>query len=100
MKKIDEYLIHQEKIERFNGAVLIVKKDQVLLDKGYGYANFEHMVPITSKTIFRIASITKPFTALAIMQLHEQKLLHVQDTLNKYIPDYPQGDKITIHHLL
>jgi CubicO group peptidase (beta-lactamase class C family) len=85
---------------RFSGSVLIAKDGKTLLCKGYGMANYEHDVPNTPQTIFRIASLGKQFTAMAIMQLQEQGLLSVDDTLSKYIPDYPNGDKITIHHLL
>ena len=70
------------------------------MKKGYGYASYEFEVPNTSQTKFPIASNTKLFTALAIMQLQERKLLTVHDTLNNYIPDFPHGDKITLHHLL
>jgi CubicO group peptidase (beta-lactamase class C family) len=63
-------------------------------------ANYEHDIPNTPQTKFRLGSITKQFTAMAIMQLQAQDLLSVNDTLSKYIPDYPNGDKITIHHLL
>lgn len=86
--------------KRFSGAVLVAKNGQVLLSKGYGMANFEHDVPNTPHTKFRLASITKQFSATAIMLLQERNLLSVSDTVSKYIPNYSNGDKITIHHLL
>jgi len=67
---------------------------------GYGMANYELAVPNRSDTRFHIASISKSFTAAAILMLQERGQLHMQDTLAKFIPDYPQGDKITLHHLL
>ncbi|MCM1991176.1 serine hydrolase domain-containing protein [Oceanirhabdus seepicola] len=86
--------------EKFNGSLLVSVNDEKLISKGYGYANFELDVKNTEKTKFRICSITKQFTAVALMQLVEKGLVSVEDTLNKYIADYPQGNKITIHHLL
>ncbi|WP_051620267.1 serine hydrolase domain-containing protein [Paenibacillus sp. UNC451MF] len=84
----------------FNGAVLAAQNGQILLCEGYGMANFEHEVPNTSRTKFRIGSLTKGFTAMAIMQLQEQGKLALGDFIECYIPDYPNGDKITIRHLL
>ncbi|CAH1195356.1 Penicillin-binding protein 4* [Paenibacillus plantiphilus] len=94
--KVDAYL---QKL-KFNGSVLLAKKGKVLIRQGYGMANLQTKSPNTPNTIFRIASVTKQFTALAIMQLQEQGKLNVKDPIHKYLPDYPHGDKITIHHLL
>jgi CubicO group peptidase (beta-lactamase class C family) len=63
-------------------------------------ADIELDVPNTPKTKFRLGSITKQFTSMLILQLQDKGLLNVNDRLTKYIPDYPDGDKITIHHLL
>jgi len=98
--KVDELLNAHMKNERFNGAVLIAKKGKILVGKGYGMANFEHNAPVTPQTKFRLASNSKQFTAMAIMQLHERGMLNVNDTVSKYLPDYPKGDQFTIHHLL
>ena len=84
----------------FSGSILITRNGQILLKKGYGIANLEHVVPNTPHTKFHIASVSKPFTAAAIMILEEKGLLSVQDSLTKFIPDYPNAEKITIHHLL
>lgn len=94
--KVDVYL---NKL-KFNGTVLLAKKGNILFRQGYGMANLQKKSPNTPNTIFRIASVTKQFTALAIMQLQEQGKLNVKDSIHKYLPDYPHGDKITIHHLL
>jgi len=99
-KKVDEYIGAWTKMERFSGSVLIAKNGKVLLGKGYGMANLEHDISNTTQTKFRTGSVGKQFTAACIMQLQEQGKLSVDDTLDKYIPDYPNGDKITIHHLL
>lgn len=96
----DKYVTALEKVERFSGAVLLAKGGKILLSKGYGCADRENYVPNTPQTIFRIASLTKQFTATAIMQLVERRALNVDDPISKFIPDYPFGEKITIHHLL
>ena len=98
--KVDAYVKPLLEMKAFNGSILIAKKGQVLLSKGYGMANYELEVPNTPQTKFHIASISKTFTATAIMLLQERGLLSVSDPLTKYIPDYPNGEKITIHHLL
>lgn len=85
----------------FTGNVLIAEKGKVIFSKSYGLANREHEVANKSMTKFRVGSITKQFTASAIMILQQQGLLSVHDPIRKYIPDYPKvGEKITIHHLL
>lgn len=88
------------KEKAFQGAVLIAKDGEILFSKGYGFANEEHLSPNTPKTVFRLGSITKTLTAIAIMQLQEKELLNVQDPIKKFLPSYPLGDQITIHHLL
>ncbi|MCB1180523.1 MAG: beta-lactamase family protein [Chlamydiia bacterium] len=84
----------------FQGSVLIAKRGNILFHRGYGFANLEHNIPNTPETIFRIGSLTKQFTAVAILQLQEQGLLNVKDPIEQYLPGYPQGNTITIHHLL
>lgn len=98
--KLDAYLKPLLDMKAFNGAVLIAQKGKVLLSKGYGMANYELDVPNTPQTKFHIASISKPFTAAAILLLQESGKLSVNDRLNKYLPDYPNGERITVHHLL
>lgn len=85
---------------KFSGAVLVAKHGEVLFRKAYGLANREHNAPNTPETPFRIGSMTKPFTAIAIMQLAEKGLLSAQDVLAKYVPDYPNAERITLHQLM
>lgn len=94
--KTDELL----KYHQFQGTVLIAKEGKILFSKGYGFANEEHQIPNSPDTVFRIGSITKQFTAIAILQLQEQGKLNMEDPISKYLLDYPNGDQITIHHLL
>lgn len=95
-QKVDAFL--NEKA--FRGSVLIAKEGKILFSKGYGLANEEVKSANTPQTVFRLGSITKIFTAIAILQLQEKLLLDVQDPIKKFLPDYPCGDEITIHHLL
>jgi CubicO group peptidase (beta-lactamase class C family) len=82
-------------------AVLVMKDGQVVLRKGYGMAHLELGVPIQPDHVFVIGSITKQFTATAILMLQERGKLSVDDEVTKYLPDYPtHGQKITIDHLL
>ena len=93
---IDNYL----KSIHFNGTVLVVKNNNVLINKGYGYANIEKKNSNNSETVFYIASITKLFVSTAIMQLQEQGKLNIHDTISKYIPNFPNGNVITLYQLL
>lgn len=81
-------------------AVLVAQDGKVIFEKGYGLADREHKDAVTPQTIFRIASITKQFTASAILKLQEEGKLSVDDTLSKYISDFPRGNEVTIRQLL
>ena len=86
---------------QFMGAVLVARGSDILLDKGYGFANLEWNVPASPKTKFRLGSITKQFTAAAILLLEERGKLNVNDPVKKYMSDAPATwDKITIFNLL
>lgn len=84
----------------FNGSILVVHDGRIILHKGYGLANLEDKTANGPDTVFRLASVSKQFTAAAILLLEERGALSVDDPLSRYIPDYPNGDKITIHNLL
>ena len=87
--------------QRAAGAVLVAKGGKTLFARGYGFANIEHQVPNTTRTKFRLGSITKQFTAMAILILQERGKLKVEDPVGKYIDDAPRAwDGVTIHHLL
>lgn len=81
-------------------AVLVAQDGQVLFETGFGYADIENNVQVSSETKFRIGSISKQFTAAAILKLAEQGKLKLSDPLIKYIPDFPKGKEVTIRHLL
>ncbi len=86
--------------ENFSGSVLVAHHDIILLDRGYGLADRSNDVPNTPETIYPIASITKPITATAILRLADEGRLDLDDPVATYLPDFPDGNRITIHHLL
>ncbi len=99
--EVDAYLAAVGSPQPFNGAVLIARKGEVILSKGYGSADRERQIPNTPQTRYRIHWLTMPFTALAVMQLQAEGKLAVEDLVCEHIPDCPadwQG--ITLHHLL
>ena len=83
-------------------AVLVMYGDSVIFEKGYGLADLNTKAPIDANTFFNIASMSKKFTAVAIMQLVEQGKLSLDDAVSKYYPEYMSSmwGKIKIHHLL
>lgn len=86
---------------QFMGAVLVARGDTVLLSKGYGSADLEWAIPNDPTTKFRIGSVTKQFTAAAILLLEERGKLSTSDFVKKHLPDAPAAwDKVTIFHLL
>ena len=85
----------------FMGSILVARNDQILLDKGYGYANLEWQIPNSPDTEFRLGSITKQFTAACILLLEERGKLKTDDLVKKYLPDAPATwDHVTIYNLL
>ncbi|MBK5256745.1 MAG: serine hydrolase [Vicinamibacteria bacterium] len=82
-------------------AVIVVKDGKTLFRKAYGMADLELGVPLQPDMVFRLGSITKQFTATAILMLAEEGKLNVQDRIEKHLPGYPtHGHTITIEHLL
>ncbi|MFB5252788.1 serine hydrolase domain-containing protein [Bacillus cereus] len=94
--KLDQYL----KDKGFNGTVLVTDKNNVVLRKGYGYANIKDKVLTTPRTKYRIGSITKTVVAISILQLREKGKLNIEDNVNKYIPSFPADKNITLRNLL
>lgn len=99
--KIDAVVTPAFPVSQPGAALIVVKDGKVLYRKAYGMANLELGVPLAPDMVFRIGSMTKQFTAVAIMMLAEQGKLSVSDPITTYLPDYPtQGHTITIEHLL
>ena len=93
-EKIDQYLTN----EKFQGTVLIAKEGEILFTKGYGLAGTD--LPNSPSTLYQIASLSKTFTSVAVMQLVEKELLNLDNPISQYFPDFPNGETITISHLL
>ncbi len=100
VEKIDSLLT--EKFQPNNsGAVFLVSRNGTpIYRKAFGKSNLELDVDMIPENVFQIGSMTKQFTAISILMLHEQGKLDVNDKLSKFLPDYPKGEQITLHHLL
>jgi len=97
---LDQYLSRLEGYG-FSGAVLVAKNDEIYLSKGYGLADRAISIPVTPDTLFEGASLTKQFTAAAVMKLEQQGKLRVEDPITKYFDNVPDDKKsITLHHLM
>ena len=99
-RKIDS-LFSEYNSETAGVAIAVVKDGAIVFEKGYGMANLEYAIPITPKTIFHIASVSKQFTAFSIYLLEKEGKISFEDNIRKYIPEVPNfGKPITIKHLL
>lgn len=99
--KADEYMAAAEKIDKFSGTILIARNGKPVVSKGYGMANYEWGIANTPQTVFRLGSITKQFTAAAVMLLQERGKLSVNDAVCKYVAECPAAwEPITIKQLL
>jgi len=101
-QKIDEYLNILQQNGRLSGVVLVVQKEKQVYKKAFGYANKEWKIENTIDTRFCLASVTKQFTAMVIMQMVQEGKLNLNGKISDYLPYYRKdnGDKITIHQLL
>ncbi len=81
-------------------SVLVSQNGDIVYQKGFGYADIEKKIPVTPDTKFKIGSISKQFTAAAILKLQEEGKIKIEDKLSKYIPDFPRGNEVTIYQLL
>ena len=81
-------------------AVAVLRDSQVVFTKGYGRANLELGAPVNSKTVFRIGSLTKQFTAAGVLLLAEQGKLKIDDKLSLYLPAFPRSNEVTLRDLL
>lgn len=99
-KKLEQYMDAQFAINDFSGTVLVSKKDSILFKKAYGFADYEWKVKNVIDSKFSLASVSKQFTAVAILQLAENKKLLLDDSLSKYFGGFPKDDKITLKMML
>lgn len=84
---------------QFYGNVLIAEHDEVLFSKSYGFSDRDKELLLNEETLFNVGSVSKAFTAIAILQLAEKEKLQLSDKISKYLQEFPYPD-ITIHHLL
>lgn len=99
VEQIDSVFSYLWKNRGFNGNVLVAFHDSVIYKNTFGYADFRHKEPLNINSVFQLASVSKQFTSLAIMMLKERGLLDYNDTIQKFIPDFPYKN-ITIKELL
>lgn len=99
--ELETYLAEQSQRGRWSGAVFVSRGGQTMLDRAYGVADRRTRRPNTLQTAFQIASVSKQFTAAAILLLQEQGQLSVQDHIAAWVPECPaEWEPITVHHLL
>ena len=102
VRRVDARFSKMADQDGFSGVIYVGKGEKELLNKGYGWANPKKKEPNSPEKRFMIASVSKAFTAAAILQLQEAGQLDVHAPIGTYIPDYPHwnGENITLHHLL
>lgn len=101
VSKVEAYMDAAVRVNGFSGAILVARDGSPVIARGYGAANLELDVPNTPETVFKVGSIAKSFTAVAILQLQDDGKLTVRDSICKHLRDCPDAWKpVTIHHLL
>ena len=99
-EKLEQYFKAAEKAGLFNGTALVVQNGKVLMQGGYGVRNTDAATLSDVNTIYQIGSVTKQFTSAIVLKLAEEGKLAITDKVSKYLPDFPNAEKITIENLL
>ena len=100
-KKVDAFLSQWDKNDMPGCSVGAVKDGRLVYKRAFGMANLDYDVPNTTSTLFNLASVSKPFTAMSIALLAQQGKLSLDDDIRKYVPEIPKYDEtITIRHLI
>ncbi len=97
--KLDSLLKRINKRHDFHGAILVAKNKKILYKNQIGYADFQKKTPLNEASVFQLASVSKQFTAAAIMLLNERGEIKLSDTINTYFPNFPYHG-VTIENLL
>jgi CubicO group peptidase (beta-lactamase class C family) len=97
--QLDEYLTAQSTHYRFNGNVLVAENGKIIFQKSYGYANFDTKRILNDSSVFELASVSKQFTATAILLLKDKNKLKLTDSLRQYFPELPYSG-ISIYQML
>jgi len=102
IEKVNNYLEEYLALENFSGSILISRDSNIIVEKSIGMANYEFLIPNSYKTKYRIASLSKAFTAVLILQQVEKGKIKLEGKIRDYISYYPAkyGNEITIHQLL
>ena len=98
--KLDEYFTASTNLKNFNGNVIVAKNGKILLDKTYNIKGETNGLKVNKESKFVIASVSKVFIKYCVLKLIELKKLQLTDTLNRFISDFPNGDKITVEQLM
>ncbi|MDP9080821.1 MAG: beta-lactamase family protein [Bacteroidota bacterium] len=98
-KALDNFFSTINRNGEISGSVLVAENGKVLYQKSFGYADAQHKIPNTAGTLFQVASVSKLFTSVAVLQLYERKKLDLTEKFIKYFPDFPYPD-VTIKQLL
>ena len=100
-RRVDALFKHWDRSDSPGCSLGIVREGRLIYEHGYGMANLEHDIPITSETVFRIASTSKQFTAMSLLLLEQDSALSLDDDIRKYLPYMPDyGRPISIRHLV
>jgi CubicO group peptidase (beta-lactamase class C family) len=97
--KLDSLLKRIHKRHDFHGAILVAKNEKIVFNSQIGFADFKKETPLNKRSMFQLASVSKQFTAAAIMLLNERNQLKLTDTVNRYFPAFPYRN-VTIKNLL
>lgn len=98
--KLTEYVANFQQQGYFNGSLLVADATGILLEQSFGLASVEFGIKNTNETKYQIGSLTKAFTSVAVLMLQHQGSLNITDTISNYIPDFPNGDKITLYQCM
>ena len=99
---LDAFINSYVKEHQFNGTILVQQDGEVRFEKSFGLAERSFQVPLNNQTVYHIASVTKLFTSVLILQLCEKGKIRLHESIKHYLPDYPGngGDAVNIHQLL
>lgn len=98
-EELEAYFGLKHRNQGFNGVVLVGQKDSILYSEAFGYANYRNKDSLNLNSTFQLASVSKQFTAIAILQLYEKGLLKLTDSVQRFYPSFPYKG-VTVHQLL
>ena len=98
-KALDNFFTTINKNGEISGSVLVAENGTVIYQKSFGYGDAQNKIPNTPNTLFQIASVSKLFTSIAVLQLSERNKLNLSDKFSRYFPDFPYPD-VTIYQVL